>query len=42
MVAAECECFAFWGRTGGGTAWALLRKHLGQRSSFYVRFDVSP
>ena len=34
MVTAECECFAFWGFSGGVTVWASFRIHLGQRSSF--------
>ena len=38
MVAAECECFAFWGCTAGVTVWASFKIQLGQRSCF----DLSP
>ena len=35
MVAAECECFAFWGCTAGVAVGLRLEySYLGQRSSF--------
>ena len=34
MGAAECECSAVWGCTGGIAFWASFKIHLEQRSSF--------